>query len=207
MFKNILFDIDGTLVNSEKAIINSLQKVLKEEFNLEKKYDDLLFVLGVPGIYSLKQLDIPNNKISEISNKWSDYIFSYSDEMKLYPDVEFVLNYLYNKNINLGIVTSKDDCEMTREFNNFGLNKYFNSIVTSSSTKLHKPNPDPILKAMDNLNANKKDTIYIGDSVYDMKSAKSSGISFGLASWGAVKNIHNVDYYLKELKDILNLIK
>lgn len=56
MYKNILFDIDGTIVDTEKQIIQALQKVLKEELNIVKEYDELLFVLGTPGFNSLKKI-------------------------------------------------------------------------------------------------------------------------------------------------------
>lgn len=209
MYKNILFDIDGTIVDTEKSIIYSLQKVLLEEFNMKKEYDELKFVLGIPGIYSLEKMNIPKDRIDEIAGKWSNYISTYQDEVKLYPNIESVISYLAQKNINLGIVTSKDDDEMIREFNPFNLNKYFNCIVTASSTKLHKPNPEPVLKALELLNIQTEDTIYIGDSIYDMKSAKSAGISFGLAKWGAVNtsDLNEVDHYLDDPMDIMNLIK
>lgn len=209
MYKNFLFDIDGTIVDTEKQIINALQKVLKEELNIDKKYEELLFVLGTPGNNSLKELNIPDNIFDDILYKWSNNIGLAINEMEIFSGIEDIIKDLYNKNLNLGVVTSKNSEELKNEFTPFNLNKYFKTIVTASDTKLHKPNPDPILKAMENLNITKENTIYIGDSIYDMMSAKSAGISFGLAIWGAPtsEGLNNVDYYFNNPKDILNLIK
>ncbi|QQK08893.1 HAD family hydrolase [Miniphocaeibacter halophilus] len=210
MYKNILFDVDGTLIDTEKPIIHSLQKVLKEELNIKKSYNDLLFVLGVPGKYSLEKLNIPKDKLDYILNKWSHTISLNQSKMRLFDDIEYVLQNLYNNKINLAIITSKNDEEMKNEFSPFNIDKYFSSIVTASDTKLHKPNPDPILKAMDNLNiTNKEKTIYIGDSIYDMKSAKAAGIAFGLAKWGTPtpNAFKNLDHSFNKPTDILKLIK
>lgn len=209
MYKNILFDVDGTLIDTEKPIIYSLQKVLKEELNMQKSYDDLLFVLGIPGKYSLEKLNIPKDKLDYILNKWSYTISLNQNKMKLFDNMEYVLKNLYNKQVNLGIITSKNDEEMKNEFSPFNIDKYFTCIVTASDTKLHKPNPDPILKAMDNLKITRDRTIYIGDSVYDMKSAKSAGIAFGLAKWGTPtpNAFKNPDHSFNKPTDILKLIK
>lgn len=128
--------------------------------------------------------------------------------MTVFPEIEDIISNLYKNNLNLGIITSKDDRELKTEFTPLNLNKYFKTIITASDTKLHKPNPDPIFKAMDNLNINAEKTIYIGDSIYDMQSAKSAGISFALAKWGAptLEGFDNVDYILEKPKDILKLI-
>lgn len=209
MYKNILFDVDGTLIDTEKPIIYSLQKVLREELNIQKSYDDLLFVLGIPGKYSLEKLNIPKDKLDYILNKWSYTISLNQNKMKLFDNMEYVLKNLYNKQVNLGIITSKNDEEMKNEFSPFNIDKYFTCIVTASDTKLHKPNPDPILKAMDNLKITRDRTIYIGDSVYDMKSAKSAGIAFGLAKWGTPtpNAFKNPDHSFNKPTDILKLIK
>lgn len=209
MYKNILFDVDGTLIDTEKPIIYSLQKVLKEELNMQKSYDDLLFVLGIPGKYSLEKLNIPKDKLDYILNKWSYTISLNQNKMKLFDNMEYVLKNLYNKQVNLGIITSKNDEEMKNEFSPFNIDKYFTCIVTASDTRLHKPNPDPILKAMDNLKITRDRTIYIGDSVYDMKSAKSAGIAFGLAKWGTPtpNAFKNPDHSFNKPTDILKLIK
>jgi phosphoglycolate phosphatase-like HAD superfamily hydrolase len=109
--------------------------------------------------------------------------------------------------IVLGVVTSKTRPEMKNEFDIFGLNQYFKAQVTASDTELHKPNPDPIQKAINDLGADKSETVYIGDSLYDMKSAKSCGIAFCLAKWGAMATsiFTDIDFVLNSPDDILNL--
>jgi len=152
---------------------------------------------------------IPKDKLDYILNKWSYTISLNQNKMKLFDNMEYVLKNLYNKQVNLGIITSKNDEEMKNEFSPFNIDKYFTCIVTASDTRLHKPNPDPILKAMDNLKITRDRTIYIGDSVYDMKSAKSAGIAFGLAKWGTPtpNAFKNPDHSFNKPTDILKLIK
>jgi phosphoglycolate phosphatase-like HAD superfamily hydrolase len=73
---------------------------------------------------------------------------------------------------------------------------------------LHKPFPDPIQKAIDELGI-KIETIYIGDSLYDMQSAKACGIAFGLAKWGAknIKIFKSVDIIIDSPQEILDLLE
>lgn len=130
------------------------------------------------------------------------------ESVQIFSGMKDTLYELYSKGIKLGIVTSKTNDEMREEFDIFGLNHYFNVFVTASDTDLHKPFPNPIQKAIEILNVEKNDVIYIGDSVYDMQSAKSCGIRFGLAAWGAIENIKfkEADFILNNPKEILSLL-
>ena len=74
---------------------------------------------------------------------------------------------------------------------------------------MHKPFPDPIQKAIDELHVKKEETIYIGDSLYDMQSAKACGVTFGLAKWGAqnIENFQNVVIVIDSPQEILDLLE
>ncbi|MGX7173931.1 HAD family hydrolase [Enterococcus ratti] len=115
--------------------------------------------------------------------------------MQVFPCIKETLQTLHAKGIQLGVVTSKTKEEMKNEFDQFNLNQYFDIQITDSDTKLHKLFPDLIQKAIDELGIKKEETIYIGDSLYDMQSAKACGITFGLAKWGAknIEKFQNVD--------------
>ncbi|MGT4665966.1 HAD family hydrolase [Enterococcus hirae] len=74
---------------------------------------------------------------------------------------------------------------------------------------MHKPLPAPIQKAIDELGIKKEETIYIGDSLYDMQSAKACGIAFGLAKWRAknIENFQSVDIIIDSPQEILDLLE
>jgi len=207
MFKTILFDVDGTIIDTQYMMTKSLQKTLLEEKQLEIPLEKLHYILGIPGREALKNFTKDDKELEMLLTKWNDNILLFSEHATLFPDIEKVIKTLYTQGVELGVVTSKTREEMKNEFDTFGLTQYFKVQVTASDTSLHKPNPDPIQKALDKLEADKKETVYVGDSLYDMRSAKSCGISFALAQWGALESnaFTEINFSLKKPKDLLNL--
>lgn len=205
MYNYIIFDIDGTLLDTEKATIYSLQKALKEVTGCEYEYDKLMFTFGIPGDEGLKPLKI--DRISEALELWSNYMKEYHNLMKVFPGIEDMLKALKHRNITTGIVTSKTDVEYKDDFISFGLADYFMYAVKATDTKLHKPYPDPILKFLEISGADPGSTIYVGDTAYDMKCAAGAGVEFALAVWGA-KNPGSIDakYKLSKPADLLDLV-
>lgn len=206
MFKYVIFDVDGTILDTEKAILKSLQKVLKEE-GKNYQLEDLRFALGIPGIETLKKLNVTD--LERVHPKWSETVLEFSHEVSVFQDLENVIKTLSESPVRTGIVTSKTKQELIDEFEPFGLSSFFEYTICASDTEKHKPHPEPLLACLDGLNANQDETIYIGDSIYDMQCAKSAGVKFALALWGSktTEGFESVEFVLKEPKAILDLIK
>lgn len=204
MHNCIIFDIDGTILDTENADLLSLQKLLLEELNRNFSFDELRFAFGIPGEAALNKLGITN--ISECNLKWNRYLKENSHLVKAFDGIEDTLVKLNEKGILTGIVTSKTREEFLDNFVPFGLSNYFKLAVCADDTERHKPNPDPILKFLELSGADKSRTIYIGDTKYDADCASGAGIDFALALWGAKssKGI-NANYFLEDPKQILDL--
>lgn len=206
MFKYVIFDVDGTILDTEKSILRSLQQVLKEE---GKNYplEDLRFALGIPGKETLRRLGVI--EIERVHSIWSRTVLEFSHEVHIFEDLKEVIQTLSKIPIRTGIVTSKTKQELIDEFEPFGLSSLFEHTVCADDTENHKPNPEPLLLCLDELKATKNDAIYIGDSIYDMQCANSAGVKFALALWGSKQTVgfESADYILKEPIDILELIK
>lgn len=202
----MIFDVDGTILDTEKAILKSLQKVLKEE-GKNYQLEDLRFALGIPGIETLKKLNVTD--LERVHPKWSETVLEFSHEVSVFQDLENVIKTLSESPVRTGIVTSKTKQELIDEFEPFGLSSFFEYTICASDTEKHKPHPEPLLACLDGLNANQDETIYIGDSIYDMQCAKSAGVKFALALWGSktTEGFESVEFVLKEPKAILDLIK
>ena len=123
--------------------------------------------------------------------------------------MEESLTKLKENETQIGIVTSKTNEEMENEFEHFGLSKLFDISVTASDTTKHKPNPEPILYALNKLGSLPEESIYIGDSIYDMHSSQSAGAKFALAKWGAKENplFSSADISLETPLEILQHLK
>lgn len=203
-YKNVVFDVDGTLINSEQMILKSLQKALLEE-GIKKTTNDLKFVLGIPGKIALSRLLIKNSVV--IGEKWNEYMSDFSNETTIFSGIIEVLDTLQSNGIKLGIITSKTKKEYEDDFMKFNLHKYFDLVICADDTKKHKPDGEPMEKYLKIMNIKKEDTIYIGDSVYDMQCAKNAEVDFALALWGAYEadKIDSI-YKLENPKDILNIL-
>lgn len=205
MFKYIIFDVDGTILDTERAILKSLDQVLREEGH-EYLIEELRFALGIPGKETLRKLNVSD--IERVHPKWSQAVLEFSHEVDVFEDLREVIQSLPEIPVRTGIVTSKNKQELKDEFEPFGLTSYFEQIVCADDTKNHKPHPDPLLLCLEKLNAPSNEAVYIGDSIYDMQCAKQAGVKFALALWGTKqrKGFESADYVLEEPKDVLQLL-
>lgn len=209
MINTILFNVDGTIIDSEFAILNSLQQTLVNEKRLLLPFESLEFVLGLPKKKAIRRLAFSEEEETILVSKWTEKMKAYSRRTDLFPGIENVLVELNRKNINLAIVTSKTREEMVSDFNYFDLNKYFKIIITASDTFRYMLSSDPILNALEILQSYPDETLYIGDSIYNMLESKTAGTKFGLAKWGARNDplLLESDIILKTPTDILDYLE
>jgi len=186
-YEHIVFDVDGTLIDSEYSILAALVDTLKEIKGKDYTIDELRYVLGIPGAETLKLFEVKDVEYG--LELWLKNMDKYKDTIKVFDGVIEVLELLNSKGYKLGIVTSKLREEFDHDFDRFDLKKYFSTIVCADDTILHKPYPEPLLKYMELNELNNKDLIYIGDTEYDYKCAKGANVDFALALW--TENSHD----------------
>jgi HAD superfamily hydrolase (TIGR01549 family) len=205
MVKNVIWDVDGTIIDTKQSVIQSLKKLLWEERKLVYKDEDLFFALGIPAIYTLKKLDFENIELAQ--EKWVLFESQLSSMNEIFDDIESTLKKLKENEIIQGIVTSRTKHEISIDsLLTKRILKYMDYVVCSNDTVKHKPNPEPIFEYIKKSNVLSDETIYIGDSIYDFQCAKSANVSFGLAMWGAVKpDDIQTDLKLNNPLDVLNL--
>ncbi|WP_099221790.1 HAD family hydrolase [Listeria costaricensis] len=201
MYKAIIFDVDGTLLNTENAVLHSLQSVLAEE-GLDYELDELRFVLGITGKAAIEQLNILDEET--ILEKWLAREASMIEEVEVFEGVHEILAAIPES----GVVTSKNADEMASGFYPFEIDHHFDAIVCASDTDEHKPHPAPLLKSLEVLGRSPEEVIYIGDSPYDMACAHAAGADFGLALWGAgsTDGFEQAEHVFEHPTDILKLI-
>lgn len=204
-YKYIIFDIDGTILDTEKMNLIPLQRLIKEVKGIDMKYEDLIFALGLTGMKTLEKLKFDN--IEDNYSKWVKYVNEYELGAELYKDIDNVISELYKNKIKMAIVSSKTKEQYDIDFMDKGLHDFMESVVLADDTKNHKPHSEPVLKAIDELHAKKEECIYIGDTFSDYMCSKNADIDFGLALWGC-KNKKGIDNVveLKNPKELLNLV-
>ncbi|TPV43491.1 HAD family hydrolase [Bacillus dicomae] len=204
--KEIIFDIDGTMLDTEKAVLYSLQRTLRDEgmnYSLEK----LHFALGIPGVAALQEIGVEN--IKAVHEKWIRNMADFKNEITVFKGIAEVIEIVSSYKVRTGIVTSKTRQEFIDDFQPFGLHSYFEHSICVEDTMKHKPHPEPLVTCLKRLNIDAQEAIYIGDSVYDLQCAKQAGAKFGLALWGAKtkKGFEEADYIFQTPHEILSLVK
>lgn len=204
-YKHIIFDIDGTMLDSAYADLTALQRVLLELQNKSYPIDDLRFALGIPSEVALKQLGI--NEVSMANLLWNSYMNELSYTMKLFDGIMEVLLELKNRGFKLGIITSKNKKEFQHDFIPLGIETYFDIVITVEDSIAPKPSVEPMLAYLNKAGLKPQEALYIGDTIYDRECAVYAGVDFGVAMWGchSVEQIH-ATYYFKTPNEILNAL-
>jgi len=181
----ILFDLDGTLHDSEKLYIqaccNCLEAMRKSRLTDEEKN----YLIGKP-ITRIIDEWFSGQKIEVLESFFRHYEMV-NNQVREYNGIYEVLTELKGRGATLGIVSSKYKKYVVQELHKTKLYPFFNVIVGLDDCKEHKPHPEPLLKAVRELQVDLKNCIYIGDQPTDILAANAAGIkSFG-ALWGEGK--------------------
>ncbi len=182
-YKHIVFDIDGTLLDSEQADLFALKRVILELQGREYEINKLRFALGIPSEVALTQLGI--NDISKGCQLWNIYMKELADTMSLFSGIRELIIELKTRGFQLGIITSKNRNEYRSDFIPFGIDSYFDTVITVEDCVLPKPSAEPMLSYLQKTESLPQEVIYIGDTSYDWKCANNAGVDFGLAMWGS----------------------
>jgi phosphoglycolate phosphatase len=173
----ILFDLDGTLIDSTNAILDGFRHTF-EKFN--KKYpgdEEVKRLIGLP-------LDVMFSNLGIKENVW-DFVNAYKERYRVISKEKTTLLPTAKEAIKeakefarLGIVTTKTGLYSRELLEYFGVMDYFEVLIGREDVKNPKPHPEPILKAIHLMNANKQATWMIGDTCLDMVSAKEAGVNY-----------------------------
>lgn len=209
-YKSIVFDLDGTILDSEKVnAVALLELLIKKAEMTHLTMSDLIPKMGQTGSNILRAFGVADENIDEYLAEWIEYTYNESQKpMELFEGILPVIETLHDKKIPMGIVSSKSREVFKIEQQHFSFEQYFSHIVLSDDTSFHKPHPAPLLKYLELSGFQAKDCIYIGDTYSDLTCAKECGVDFGLACWGAA-SLFEHETHIKRFslpQEILQLI-
>ena len=183
MNMHLIFDIDGTLVDSREANRAVLRQLVRELLDRDVADDEADACFGLADGEALARLGIRD--IARGLCRWEELIADAAPAgYALFPGIRALVQNLACHGVQLGLVTSKSRVEFDATFTPLGLNSYFGNIVCSDDTQRHKPDPAPLLHYLALTGADRASCLYVGDTSYDMQAANAAGIPGGLALWG-----------------------
>lgn len=201
MKKHIIFDIDGTLLDTTDALIRSLQAALETVTGRPFDRESLGIYMGITGEDTLEQLGISD--IPGTLRLWEDRLAEEAWRTTVFDGVPELLLELHNRGYHMGLVTSKDRKELDMDWDRIPQNQLFELIVNADDTKEHKPSPEPLLKYLEKAGITAEEALYIGDSQHDMLCAKKAGVDFALAGWGAYNRNLDVKLIIDRPEELL----
>jgi len=207
VFKGILFDLDGTLLDTTDLILKSFQHTIRTH---QGRDADLEFVKTTFGRPLIEALALMGDDPEAMIKTYREFNTLYHDDLaKVFTGVTEVIQKLYDRGVGLAVVTSKTRATSERGLRLFNLDKYFPVVVGHEDCQRHKPHPEPVLRALDCLGLPAADCLMVGDSPYDVMSAKAAGVRTAAVRWTYVPWADVVaagpDYVIEEMADLLPL--
>ena len=213
MKKYILFDFDGTLVNTNDVIVASWQHTYKHYLGHEMPVEHITACFGEPLLLTMER-EFPGVEPAEAADVYRSFQVENAHRLvTIFPGIKELLASLKEAGYVLGIVTSRTRESALRYMDMFGITSYFSDTVTCDDTTVHKPNPEPILLAMKKLGAAPEECLMIGDSPFDIKCANNAGVDSVMVNWRitcdetSLIDDAKVDYWIRQPSDLAELLQ
>ncbi|MFQ6083886.1 MAG: HAD family hydrolase [Candidatus Aminicenantia bacterium] len=183
--KGLIFDLDGTIINSYSMTLEYLGYVLKKYGNIELSPEEISQLFG-PSEKMIFQKLINPEEVEACYQEYFNLFADHIEKINLFDGFPEILNFLHYDQKKLAIFTGRG-----RELTKFILEKkqiidYFETIVTSEAVPNYKPKPDGVLKTCSLLNIPPSKVLHIGDSSLGILSGKNAGAVTGAALWGTL---------------------
>ena len=198
-FPIVLFDLDGTLIDSGPIILASMQHAVRTVLGREIPADELGVTIGGQGIVAQMQA-IDEEHADALLEAYKEHNDGLHDTLEAFDELLALLPELAAEGRKLGIVTAKRHRTVDLALERFpALASSFDVVVAFEDTERHKPDPEPVLLAVERLGGVPAEAAYVGDSPFDIGAAKAAGVFAVAVGWGG---IHPDERLLAEGPDV-----
>lgn len=210
MIKAILFDLDGTLIDTNDLILKSFRHVFDTHLgHLTIEDEEIVKTFGEPLMGVMERYDKDRAKF--LYDTYIKYNEAIHDELtKEIKGVKEGLTSLKNKGFKLAIVTSKRRAIALRGLKLFNLDRFMDVVITPEDTVKHKPEGEPVLKACEMLDVSPEEALMVGDSHNDILCGKNAGSLTCLVKYTALSVdeilVHKPNYVVDSIEEIVELV-
>jgi len=207
--KLLIFDLDGTLVDTAQDITHSLNFALKPHGLNSLKVEDTIKMVG-EGVSRLVEKVLPIEKLhlkGDVMNRFLEYYSEHLiDNSKEYPHIKEILENLIG--FKKAVISNKREDLSKRLLEELGLSEYFDLIIGSDTAGEKKPSPVPVLYAMTRLGSNPEESIIVGDSNYDIEAGKKAGVKTVAVTYGyrPKESLTEADYMIDDIRELMPLL-
>lgn len=210
--ETIIFDLDGTLIDTNDIIVRSFRSCFKEHFpDLELSLDQIKKFIGPPlGVTFQAYTNDPFKIQDMITSYRKHYVINEKNNFHLYPNVLSTLKKLKSLGYKLAILTSKTREAAWPSYTLTGLSNFFDLFVGVDDVKNAKPHKDSVNTVLKKLNSANQ-AIMIGDNKSDILAGINAGIYSAGVAWAFKGEKYlqeaNPDYMLKDMNDIFTILE
>lgn len=206
-YTTFLFDLDGTVLDSIELILRSYRHTLMTHLGIVPPDELWLKGLGTPIWVQLRHWTQEPDQIAAMVETYRTYNMANHDALvRAYDGVVPLVHELKARGKLVGLVTSKARSGAERGLNVTGLAPSFDVIVGADEVVNPKPHPEPVLVALERLGASAEESVFIGDSRYDIECGHAAGVATGAALWGPFgrEDLEDLDpdYWLERPQDV-----
>ncbi len=209
-YRGILFDLDGTLVDSLELILSSYRHSLLTNLGREASDEDWLRTLGRPLRVQMQEFATSPSQLEALIETYLVHNQANHDRLvRSFPGMRDAVSTLRERGYRLGVVTSKLRDNALRELRTCNMDGLFDSIVTASDVERPKPDPQPVEMGLAGLELPAGEVLFVGDSVYDLRSGRAAGVDTAAALWGPFTReqlaADRPNYWLEGIEELLSL--
>lgn len=207
----LLFDLDGTLIDSIELILESYRHTMRVHRG-ESPPDELFLAgLGTPLRAQLRAFTDDAEELAAMIQTYRRWNIDNHDAMvRAYPGALETVTELRRRGYRMGIVTSKNLRGLLRGLTRCGLEGLFDSFVTADSMEKSKPDPEPVLHCIAELGGKPESTLFIGDSPHDIAAGRAAGTATAACLWGPFPRTAlaaaRPDHWLHSFADLRTLL-
>ncbi|MFI2859076.1 pyrophosphatase PpaX [Paenibacillus sp. JSM ZJ436] len=211
MIETVLFDLDGTIIDTNDLIIASFMHVFQRNPDGPLTREQIIPHMGTTLEYQLQTFSGLED-VEELVPLYRAYNKQHHDQMvKTFPYVNEVVEWIQGQGLRMGVVTTKIRPSTLMTLDKFKLAPYMDAVVTVNDVEHPKPHPEPVQKAIELLGANPATTLMVGDSAVDMQSAKAAGALAAGVAWSLkgpeMLRSCGADYILQDMRDLYRLLE
>ncbi|RPF54386.1 pyrophosphatase PpaX [Aquisalibacillus elongatus] len=208
--RTILFDLDGTLIDTNELIIESFKHTLKEHLEEDYSREEILPFIGPPLQESLGKVK-PDEVEAMVETYRKHNLENHDLYVKSYDGVFETLQELHDKGYKMAIVTTKIRKTAMKGLELTQLDQFFDVVIGLDDIEHAKPDPEPVLKGMNALGGEPETTIMIGDNSHDIHAGQNAGTKTAAVAWSAKGKSFmeslNPDYMLGHISDLLEIVE
>lgn len=186
-YQAIIFDLDGTLLNTLEDLMDSVNFALRQFQMPERSLEQIRCSVG-NGVRRLMELSVPeglqNPEFEEVFRTFQTHYTEHcNDKTQLYPGIALLLQRLKARGVKMAIVSNKYH-EAVQELKEMYFKEYLSVAIGEKEGVRKKPAPDTVIEALRELEITKEQAVYVGDSDVDLKTAANSGMDCLSVTWG-----------------------